>query len=66
MIGKKQGMSYLDVRNSLMLSYMTNLTFYMILKAKGKTIEDHPVILRLAYLKALFEKLRPLDSKLKY
>jgi hypothetical protein len=55
------GMSYLEMKYNLMISYCTFLAYYLLLKLEGKKVENHPVILRLAHIKALLEKLRPLD-----
>ena len=62
----KEGISYLDTKHLLMLSYCVNITFYMLLKAEGKPVKDHPVVLRLVEIRTYLEKLRPIDKKLKY
>ena len=36
------------------------------MKLEGKPVENHPVIHKLTHIKTLFEKLKPLDQKLKY
>lgn len=59
-------MTYLEMKYNLLLSYCTYLSFYLLLKVEGKSIEDHPVIYRLAHIKTILEKLRPLDQKLQY
>jgi hypothetical protein len=59
-------MSYLEMKYNLMMSYCTFLAFYLLLKVEGKKVEEHPVIYRLAHIKTLLEKLRPLDQKLAY
>ena len=58
------GMSYLEMKYNLLMSYCTFLTFYLLLKVEGKPVENHPVIHKLTHIKALFEKLKPLDQKL--
>ena len=58
------GMSYLEMKYNLLMSYCTFLSFYLLLKVEGKAVEDHPVIGRLTHIKTLFEKLKPLDQKL--
>jgi len=60
------GMSYLEMKYNLLMSYCTFLAFYLLLKVEGKPVENHPVINKLTHIKALFEKLKPLDQKLQY
>lgn len=62
----KHGMSYLEMKYNLMLSYVILLSFYMLLKLSGKEVSSHPVVKRLIHHKLLLEKLRPLDQKLTY
>ena len=62
----KNGMTYLEMKYNLLLSYCTFLSFYLLLKLEGKDITDHPVIFKLAHIKTMIEKLKPLDSKLQY
>ena len=40
--------------------------FYLLLKSEGRSVRDHPVVLRLVEIRAYLEKLRPIDRKLKY
>lgn len=56
----------MDVKFQLMLNYCTNVAFYLLLKAEGRRVTDHPVILQLVKTRTLLEKLRPLDKKLAY
>ena len=58
------GMSYLEMKYNLLMSYCTFLAFYLLLKVEGKPVENHPVIHKLTHIKSLFEKLKPLDQKL--
>ena len=60
------GMSYLEMKYNLLMSYCTFLSFYLLLKVEGKPIENHPVIYKLTHIKTLFERLKPLDQKLQY
>lgn len=55
------GMSYLEMKYNLLMSYCTFLSFYLLLKLEGRQVEGHPVIYKLAHIKTLFEKLKPLD-----
>lgn len=61
-----KGMTYLEMKYNLLLSYCTFLSFYLLMKLEGKEVTDHPVIFKLAHIKTLMEKLRPLDQKLQY
>ena len=60
------GVSYLELKLQLLLSYCTHLSFYMLLKAEGMLVKGHPVIEKLVEARTIMEKLRPLDAKLKY
>jgi hypothetical protein len=60
------GMSYLEMKYNLLMSYCTFLSFYLLLKLEGQPVEGHPVVHRLTHIKTLFEKLKPLDQKLQY
>jgi hypothetical protein len=55
------GMSYLEMKYNLLMSYCTFLAFYLLMKVEGKPVENHPVVYKLAHIKTLFEKLKPLD-----
>jgi hypothetical protein len=43
-----------------------NINYYLLLKAEGKSVKEHPVMQSLLRIRTLLEKLRPLDKKLKY
>jgi U3 small nucleolar RNA-associated protein 3 len=62
----EEGISYLDTKYMLLLSYCVNLTFYLLMKSEGKSIKDHPVVMRLVEIRSYIEKLRPIDKKLHY
>jgi len=49
-----------------MLDYMTNLTYLMLRKSFGKSIENEPSVLRLVENRTVLEKMRPIEKKLKY
>jgi U3 small nucleolar RNA-associated protein 3 len=57
----KHGMTYLEMKYNLLLSYCQFLSFYILLKTEGASTKDHPVIGRLLHIKTLLERLRPLD-----
>ena len=60
---KKGGRQYLDMKHNLLLSYSTFLIFYLMLKAEGRDVKNHPVVYKLAHMKTLLEKLKPIDEK---
>lgn len=49
-----------------MLQYITQLAFFVHLKLSGKKVEGHPVIESLVELRVILEKMKPIESKLKY
>ena len=49
-----------------MLDYMTNLTYLMLRKSFGKSIENDPSIERTVENRTVLEKMRPIEKKLKY
>lgn len=61
-----EGVSYLEAKHLLLLHYCINIVFYLLLKAEGRPVRDHPVIARLLELRAYLEKIRPIDKKLQY
>ncbi|CAO2654323.1 Nn.00g110560.m01.CDS01 [Neocucurbitaria sp. VM-36] len=74
----KEGISLLDVKNELLLSYLQNLVFLIILKLRSRSSSDgekqeqgfHPqaeVVQKLIELRVYLEKgVRPLENRLKY
>ncbi|CAN7986718.1 unnamed protein product, partial [Ixodes hexagonus] len=55
---------YIHLKRQLILQYCTNITFYMILKAKRVSVTNHPVIRRLISFRNLLKQLEPVDKKL--
>ena len=49
-----------------MLSYATNLAFYLLLKSQGRAVREHPVIDALLKHRILLERIRPLEAKSAY
>ncbi|GFS22005.1 neuroguidin-like [Elysia marginata] len=60
------GMSFLDVKNQLMGSYMANLALLMDKKTSGQSVKNHHSIDRLVEIRTVLEKMRPIEHKLKY
>ncbi|KAL9357250.1 hypothetical protein Peur_050503 [Populus x canadensis] len=61
-----EGISYLEAKHLLLLSYCQSLVFYLIRKAKGLSIEKHPVVRSLVEIRLFLEKIRMIDKKLEY
>jgi len=61
-----RGVSFLELKYHLLLQYCTNAAFYLVLKAEGHPVRDHPVIEELVRLRVIIEKLRPVEKKLRY
>jgi U3 small nucleolar ribonucleoprotein protein LCP5 len=60
------GIPYLDVKVQLLLSYNINLALLVLLKMGGRSIEEHEVVDALIKRRAVLEKIRPIDTKLRY
>eukprot|EP00271_Cylindrocystis_brebissonii_P002772 TRINITY_DN13573_c0_g1_i1.p1 TRINITY_DN13573_c0_g1~~TRINITY_DN13573_c0_g1_i1.p1 ORF type:complete len:875 (-),score=338.73 TRINITY_DN13573_c0_g1_i1:369-2879(-) len=61
-----KGLSYLEAKHLLLLHYCSAIVFYLLLRAEGRPVRDHPVIARLVELRLYLEKIRPIDKKLEY
>ncbi|TPX30739.1 hypothetical protein SmJEL517_g05766 [Synchytrium microbalum] len=61
-----KGVSLLTVKFHTLLSYLTHITFYTLLRTQGHKIESHPTIDSLIELRTVLEKIRPMELKLKY
>ncbi|XP_023810630.1 something about silencing protein 10 [Oryzias latipes] len=59
-----KGADYLVTKQQLYLNYCTNISFYLVLKAKRIPAHNHPVIERLLTYRNLINDLRPVDARL--
>ncbi len=64
-IETSSGIAFMEMKNVLLLNYCLNLEFYLLLKAEGRPVKDHPVIEELIRLRLLLEKTKPIDDKLR-
>ena len=63
----KNGISLLDVKNDVLLSYLHNLVFLALLRLKSAPIAGHAAVDDLVKLRLLLERgVKPLEQKLKY
>ncbi|XP_053617201.1 neuroguidin-A [Plodia interpunctella] len=60
------GLSFLEMKYQMLLSYLINLTYIVLRKCSGEKIVSDPSIDRLIEIRTVLEKIRPIDSKLKY
>jgi len=65
-IPTSKGISFLETKYHLLLSYCLNITYFLMLKSSGVSIKDHPVVDQLVKIRVMIEKMKPLDKKLKY
>ncbi|XP_074128915.1 something about silencing protein 10 [Sminthopsis crassicaudata] len=59
-----KGSRYLKMKYSLYLNYCSNITFYLVLKARRVPIHGHPVIERLVTYRNLINRLAVVDQRL--
>ena len=60
------GLSFLDLKTQLQISYLASLCYYLLLKVSDEKVEDHPVLNDLYFVRSLMEKIRPIDERLRY
>ncbi|XP_050050711.1 neuroguidin [Dermacentor andersoni] len=60
------GLSFLEMKNHVMLGYLLDLTHIVWCKVSGKRISGDPSIRRLVQARTVLERIRPIDQKLKY
>merc|ERR1719362_90184 len=58
------GASYLRARCGLLLSTLSNLAYYLLVRAEGGAVRSHPVVTQLVWLRELHEQFAPLDKEL--
>eukprot|EP00416_Gambierdiscus_australes_P012418 CAMPEP_0171135932 /NCGR_PEP_ID=MMETSP0766_2-20121228/130631_1 /TAXON_ID=439317 /ORGANISM="Gambierdiscus australes, Strain CAWD 149" /LENGTH=384 /DNA_ID=CAMNT_0011599449 /DNA_START=18 /DNA_END=1172 /DNA_ORIENTATION=+ len=58
--------TYVEAKVQMLLSYVIGLVYYLLLKANGLPVRDHPVARRLFWIRSALEKMRPVDQRLQY
>ncbi|XP_068098354.1 neuroguidin isoform X2 [Hyperolius riggenbachi] len=62
----EKGLSFLELKDHLMLMYMQDLTYLIMEKTHGRSLKENTAIMRLVELRTVLEKMRPVEQKLKY
>ena len=62
----KNGLGFLELKNFIMLEYVSDLTLLLLMKSRGKKIEGAKAIERIVENRTVLEKMRPIEKKLKY
>lgn len=62
----EKGLSFLELKDQLLVMYMQDLTYLTMEKIHGRSLKDNPAIMRLVEMRTVLEKMRPVDQKLKY
>ncbi|XP_078365718.1 neuroguidin-A-like isoform X2 [Oculina patagonica] len=65
-LATKKGVSFLELKFHLLLSYVIDLTYYLLTKTDGQSWQEDPAVERLVEVRTVLEKLRPIDQKMKY
>lgn len=61
----KNCLKFLEMKYNLTLSYSSFLLFYLLMKIEDKSTANHQMLYKLAHIKTLFDKLAPLNDKIK-
>ena len=62
----EKGISFLDIKNSLLFEYDMYIAYYCWLKSSGDSVARHNAIQRLIYLRICLERCKPIEKKLYY
>lgn len=61
-----KGIGFLNVKCNVLLNYILDLALVMLTKAKGNSLENSDAIKRLVENRTIWEKIQPIDQKLRY
>jgi len=62
----KNGLGFLELKNVVMLEYVTDLSLLLLMKSHGKKIEGARAVERIVENRTVLEKMKPIEKKLKY
>ncbi|XP_030066204.1 neuroguidin isoform X1 [Microcaecilia unicolor] len=62
----EKGLSFLELKDQLLLMYLMDIAYLILEKTSGKSLKEHSSLLRLVETRTVLEKMRPIDQKLKY
>nr|XP_008172719.1 neuroguidin isoform X2 [Chrysemys picta bellii] len=62
----EKGLSFLELKAQLLLFYLQDLAQLVLEKTSGRSLAAQPAVLRLAELRTVLEKMRPIEQKLRY
>merc|ERR1719510_30316 len=62
----KNGLGFLELKNLVMLEYVSDLSLLLLMKSHGKNIEGAKTIERIVENRTVLEKMKPIEKKLKY
>ncbi|XP_033625966.1 neuroguidin-like [Asterias rubens] len=65
-VSTSKGISFLEVKYHLLLSYLMNVTCVMMRKTEGRKLSGNPSIEHLVEIRTVLERMRPIDQKLHY
>ncbi|XP_052830983.1 neuroguidin [Octopus bimaculoides] len=60
------GIGFLTVKCNILLNYITDLSLLLLEKAEGNTLQKNEAVQRLVENRIVWEKILPIDNKLKY
>lgn len=60
------GLSFLDLKNDTLLSYMIDVCNIVLRKVRGESIKGHPSVERCVEYRVILEKIKSIDQKLAY